>query len=191
MNNESAHNLWKSQEDEPMHMTAEEACSRALRHQRNDRRVGWAFITLAPLIVAVYLRSLMRLHDPWLSAAMVWALAAFGYFLWISRPRRIRPTAEGPCVQFLGSVLEGKRRWARAVRRGLWLFIPAVAAACWRGGPLLRLKAMGVTSPLALRLAAGPAPLIVMGTLLALLWLLMTLEERRLTREIGKLGAQE
>jgi hypothetical protein len=184
----SAQNLWKSQEDEPMQITGEEACARALRHQRNDRRVGWALVGLAPLIVAAFVRSLMRLHDPWLIAAMVWALVAFGYFVWISLPHWTRRGTEKPCVPFLRSVLEGKRLWARAVRRGVWLIAPAVAAALWRGGPLLRLKASGVTSPPALRLAGGPIPAIVMGALLATLWLLMMLEERRLTREIGKLG---
>ncbi len=175
-----------------MNMTPEELCARARRHQRNDGRAFGVFLALVVLAAAVAMRNLMRLHyspiqNPWLGFAMLWTLLALGYFVWISVPRRGPQGAEGPCVQFLGRVLEGKRLWARFVRRGVLLLVPAVLAAWWGGGPAMAARNLGITSPLLLRLAEGPAPLVPIGFLMASIWVLMVLEERRLDGRIRQL----
>jgi hypothetical protein len=180
--------LWKSQEEESMQISAEEVCARARRQQRNDGRVGWALVAVTVLIVAAYIRNLTRLHDPWMLAGAAGGLVAVCCFVWISvRNYSGRKGQAEPCAQFLRRMFERKRQWAREMRWAVWLLAPAVLASWWGGGPLLAAKNLGVASPWLLGLAGGPAPLVVMALLLALLSLLMSLEARRLDREIDQL----
>jgi len=169
----SLEQLWKSQEEEKMTLTLEEVCARARRRQRNDTRVYWGMLIVTPFIVAAYIHNLMRFHNPWLIAGSAWALAVFGYFVWVSvRQGPPRQTQTEPCLLFARRLLEGRRQWARRARLIGWLCVPAVLSVWWGRRPLVRI-----------------APFIAVAVVLALVWLAMTLEERRCGREIEKLSS--
>jgi hypothetical protein len=170
-------NLWKQQEEEPMNLTVEDVCARGRRHQRNDARVGWVLLALTPLVIAAYIRNLLQFHDRWLIAGTGWGLAAFCYFVWISIRNGTRPKpAEEPCVHYLRRLFEGKRRWASQMRWAVLMCIPAIVAVRVGRGTALNARSLAVTAPWLL--------------LLALVWFAMTLEARRLEREIQNLGSQ-
>jgi undecaprenyl pyrophosphate phosphatase UppP len=171
--------LWKSQELEPMHITKDEVCARVHRHERNDKRLGWGFSVLIPLMVGAFVYRLIQLRQPWLIAGVAWGFAAFCYFVWISfrnSPGR-KPPSE-PCVDFLRRMFQSRRQWTVDMRRTVLSIVPAVVACAWGNGWL---SASPVT---------GMLVLIAMTLLLGTVWLLMVLEARRLGREIEKLASQ-
>lgn len=160
-------NLWKQQEEAPMNITVEDVCARGRRHQRNDARVGWGLLAITPLVIAAYIRNLLQFHNRWLIAGTAWGLAAFCYFVFISiwNGTRSKP-AEEPCVHYLRRLFEGKRRWASQMRWAVLMCIPAIVAV--RVG-----RGTGLIAPWLL--------------ILVLVWIAMTLEARRLDREIQNL----
>ena len=169
----SPEQLWKSQEEEKMTLTLEQVRDRARRRARNDTRVYWGLVIIAPFVVAAYIHNLMRFHNPWLIAGSAWALAVFGYFVWVSvRQGPPRQTQTEPCLLFARRLLEGRRLWARRMRVVVWLCVPAILSIWWGRRP-----------------AVNPAPFLLLVVMLALLWLGMTLEVRRCGREIEKLSS--
>ncbi len=181
--------LWTSQEKEPMNITIEEVCARARSDSRTNVRLFWAVAGVAPLLIAAFVYDLARIREPWIVAGIAWALGVFCYFLWIVLRDGPRNMVEAePCVDFLRRQFEGKRKGTVDIRRGVVLCIPAILAVWWGGGPVLRAKALGVQSGTVLGLLKGPAPLVVLGLLLALVWLAMAHEARRIDRELEKLG---
>lgn len=184
---ENFNEAWRSQENEPLRMTEAEACARARAEETKDRMLRWAACIVGPLMIALYVRNLFALRNhPWIEAGTAAALAAIFYIGWVSFRNRvgsIRPMEA--CAVYLRRSFEAKRRWNLEVRRALLILIPAVMACWWGGGPMLRAKALGIHS----RMFSGPAPLIVMGVLLAILWAAFSKEAARLAREIEKLGS--
>lgn len=180
--------LWKSQEDDEMDITSDEIRAKAYQHERHSVRVYWVLITITPPFIAAFVHNLIYFRDPWLRFGAIWAVAAFCYIVWHlirKRPTRIQPAE--PCAQYLRREYATKRDGLVWVRRAVLLFFPAVVATWFGGGPLLRAKSLGITSPFVLHMLGGPAPLIGMALILALVWFAFSHELRKLDREIETL----
>jgi hypothetical protein len=183
--------LWKSQEEESMRISTEEVCSMARRYERKNERVYWMLVGFTVLIVATYLRSLIKFlmnsPAPLLIAGTAWVLALFCYVGWTLRRGPLKMTPSEPCLEFLRRGYDLQRRALLGVRRGLLLLVPGILAVWWGGRPVLGAKTLGIQSARVLRLLAGPTPLIVMAVILSFIWFAFWKEGRKVNREIEKL----
>jgi hypothetical protein len=162
--------LWKSQEEEPMQITAEEVCVLARKYERQNVVVYWGAWTLALLLTGGFVRDLLNVRNPWIVAGLSWTLATFLYMvgeLLLKGARRM--AAEEPCAVFLRRELQGKRRGLVRIERGILLLVPGIAATCWGG---LRLRALAVLLPM-----------------LAFCWFSFWTQTRKVDREIDRLRA--
>jgi hypothetical protein len=168
--------LWKSQEEEPMSITAEEACALAHKHERQSVVVYWGAWAVALLLIGGFVRDLVNLRNPWIVAGLVWTLATFLYMAGeLLRKGVNRMATEEPCVVFLRRELQGKRRGLVRIQQGILLLVPGILAVWWGGGSLPRL-------------AAGPAPFIMALIMLAFCWFSFWTQTRKVDREIERLG---
>jgi hypothetical protein len=183
----SNQDLWKSQEEEPMHMTTAKVCARAHKYERENVIVYWAVLSLVPVFLAGFIYNLTRLREPLLLTGSTLAFVTFGCMfgklIWRG-PHRM-PPAE-PCLHFLRRKLEAKRRGLLWIRGCLLLLVPGIGAALWGGGPLLRAKTLGAQSPWLLSALRGPGPWIVMASLIAFEWFAFSTTARKVEREIEK-----
>jgi hypothetical protein len=183
--------LWKSQEEEQMHITTEEVRARARRYERENVLAHWILVVLTPLAVtwiAHDLYGLLRLHKPLLIATETWLLVTFCYVVWgflRNGPRRTGKAEPG--AQFLKREFEGRRQFFLSARRWILLLVPAVLAAWWGGGPALTAKEMGIKAAWLLRVHQ-PVTLIVTILVLGFLWFALGNAARKADREIEKLG---
>jgi hypothetical protein len=188
---QSHEELWKSQEEESMQISADEVCAIARRWERKNVPVYWVLLGLTVLFVAADLGGLIRLlinfHSPWLIAGNAWVLALCCYVCWTLRRGPLKMAPAEPCLEFLRLGYEVQRRALLGVRRGVVLFAPAILAVWWGGGPVLAAKNLGVQSARVLRLLAGPTPLIVMAVVLSFIWFAFWKELRKVDREIDNL----
>ena len=177
--------LWKSQQEEDsMVISRDEVYAWALRRDRNDARVGWALAVITPLVCAAYVYNLTRFGNPWMILGAAWGLFAFCYFVWISfRDQSGRQQSAEPCVAYTRRLLESKRSWTLKMRRTVLLSVPAVVFTGWGR---LHDAAVQNAGPLG---RFGPLPFIAVGIALALVWTAMLAEDRRLAREIARLGS--
>ena len=185
---QSHEELWKSQPEEPMHISTDEVCARARKYEGDQRRVYWGVLGVTALFVAGFAHNLTQFREPWLIAGTAWVFAICCYTAWRlarSGPARIAP-AEA-CVDFLRRGFEAQRRALLWVRWVVVLLMPAILALWWGRGPVLGAQAWGVRSPRVLRLLAGPMPLIVLAVFLGFIYFAFSREAARVDREIQKL----
>jgi hypothetical protein len=191
---QSHEELWKSQEEESMRISTEEVCAMARRYERKNVRVYWMLLSITALVVAAYVRSLIKfLVDspaPWLIAGTAWVLALFCFVGWTLRRGPLKMAPAEPCLEFLRRGYEVQRWALLGVRRGLLLLAPGLLAVWWGGGQALAAKTLGIQSASLRRLLEGPTPLIVMAVLLAFIWFAFWWEARKVDREIEKLGIE-
>lgn len=145
---------------------------------------------LTPFFLAAWIYNLAQMvGSPWLMLGQSLALATFACIAWPalwSKTDRNAPAE--PCVDFLRRLFEAKLRGSLWIRRCMLLLIPAVLASWWGDGPELGAKTFGVHDPSLLNALRGPTPLIVIGVLIALVWLAFREHERKIRRELEKLG---
>jgi H+/gluconate symporter-like permease len=124
-------------------------------------------------LAGCFLYNVFSIAEPWIRFGQAWTLGVICYLFGskLQRgPRRIG--TDEPCAHFLEREFEGKRRGFLEIRRGLFLFIPGIAATCWGGGPMVRAKALGLDhSSWLFRFGTGPWPLVMIGVVLAIVWL--------------------
>ena len=177
-----------------MQISTEEVCAIARRWERKNVPVYWVLLGLTALFVAADLPGLIRFFinspSPWLIAGNVWMLALCCFVGWTLRRGPLKMAPAGPCLEFLRRGYEVQRWALLGVRRGVVLFAPAILAVWWGGGPVLAAKNLGVQSARALRLLAGPTPLIVLAVMLAFIWFAFWKEGRKVEREIEKLSIE-
>ncbi|HTC89756.1 MAG TPA: hypothetical protein VK686_15725 [Bryobacteraceae bacterium] len=190
---QSVEELWAAEEETSMQISNEEVCFQARSYERKNARLRWALLGATALIIAAYLRNLVKLmvtfREPWLIAGTAWILATFcfvGWFLVRCAPPRMTPGE--PCLLFLRGGFAAQRRILVWLRRGHFLMVPPVLAVWWGAGPAHGAKAMGIHSVKVLRVLEGPVPLIVIGLLLTCTWLAFWHETKKVDREIEKLG---
>jgi hypothetical protein len=188
---QSHEELWKSQEKESMRISTDEVCAMARGHERKNVRMYWVLLGFTALFVAAYLGSLIKLlinsPAPWLIAGATWMLALCCYVGWTLRRGPLKMAPAEPCLEFLRRGYEVQRRALLGVRRGLLLLAPAILAMGWGGGPVLGARNLGVQSARALRLLAGPTPLVVTAVVLSFIWFSFWTQARKVDREIEKL----
>jgi hypothetical protein len=186
----SHQDLWKSQEEESMELADHDVRDKARKHEKEREIVRWVVLGLIPFFLAAYIYNLVQMAGaPWLMLGQSLGLATFACIAWaVIRSKTDRNAPAEPCVDFLRRLFQAKLRGSLWIRRCMLLLIPAVLASWWGGGPELGAKAFGVRDPSLLNALRGPAPLIVMGVLIALVWLAFREHERRIRRELEKLA---
>lgn len=185
--------LWKSQAEEAIPMSAEAICARAQRYERENVVVHWTMQMLTPLIAAFAfyrLYGLVFLKNYLLVATFGWLLATFFYFIWKFFQKGVRrPNAGEPCADFLKREFNGKREFAQMTRQLILYLVPAVFIAWWAGGPALTAKEFGIhVSWIAVRHA--PVPLIITLFALACIWGAMGDIRRKAEKELEQLKEQ-
>jgi hypothetical protein len=190
---QSVQELWAAEEETSMQISNEEVCIKAQQYERKNARLRWALLAATVLIIALYLRSLVKIlvnfRDPWLIGGTAWGLAVFCFVGWLlTRRAPSKMTPAEPCLHFLRRGFEAQRQALVWLRRGLLLLVPPVLAVWWGAGPAHGARAMGIHSVRVLRLLEGPAPLIVNGLLLTCVWLAFWHETKKVDREIERLG---
>jgi hypothetical protein len=164
--------LWKSQKEEPMRITAEEACVLARKYGRESTAAQWGAWAVTLVLVGGFIYDLGALPNSWIVAGLAWALAAYIFMVWeLLRRGTARMTPEEPCVVFLRRELEGKRRALRRIRWGLALLAPGIAMVVWGRGPGLGVKFIAIA------LAIG------------FCWFSFWHQGQKVDREIERLGA--
>src|SRR5579863_8035346 len=153
---QSVEELWAAEEETSMQISNEEVCFQARSYERKNARLRWALLGATALIIAAYLRNLVKLmvtfREPWLIAGTAWILATFcfvGWFLVRCAPPRMTPGE--PCLLFLRGGFAAQRRILVWLRRGHFLMVPPVLAVWWGAGPAHGAKAMGIHSVKVLR----------------------------------------
>ncbi len=183
--------LWKSQEDDVEEITADEVRTRALQYERHSLWAYRVLLAITPPLLAAFLYNIARLHEPKLILGQAWALMLLCFLVWRlvrNGPNRLR-RAE-PCVQYLRRELASKRQAFQWLRWAAVLLLPAIVASWLGGGLILRVRTMGISSPLLVRVLSGNAPYICVALALAFVWFAFTHELRKVEGEIEKLKRQ-
>jgi hypothetical protein len=190
---QSVQELWAAEEETSMQISNEEVCIRARQYERKNARLRWALMGATVLIIALYLRNLVRLlvnfREPWLIGGTAWTLVMFCFVGWLlvrGAPPKMTPGE--PCLHFLRRGFQAQRQALVWLRRGHFLMVPPVLAVWWGAGPAGGARAMGIHSVRVLRVLEGPAPLIVIALLLTCTWLAFWYETKKVDREIERLG---
>jgi hypothetical protein len=167
-------NVWRTQEGETVEITNQTIHARARKLEREAVAFYWAAWVLIPVFIAIYIRNMLRIHEPLLIAGTGLGLATL---LLIAgaivrhRPARVSPSA--PCLEFVRNMLEVKYRGAMWIRRALLLAIAAVI--CCR----------------AARPGASLIPFAAAGLGIGFCWYAFWHEGRRYKRELDALGKGE
>jgi len=166
-------NLWRRNDPGlPQPPTTAEICALARRREQENvwfRRIG--LLALAGLAIA-FAHNTWEIDQPWVRFAQGWMLVVMTVFLFgLLRDRTGQRTSSETCAGFLLRSLQRKRDGYLALRRVVLLFIPAIAASWWGGGPALKARAMGLdpSSPY-YRYLTGIWPMIATCFLLLLVW---------------------
>ena len=183
--------LWKGQADEPLKMlSTQELCARA---QFLEREGAWLYrgvIASTLLIVPAYFYRLITVHNPWQIFALGLILAAWCRFVWEFRKGPQQKNVSEPCVSFVRRTLEGKRKGALLVRRGILLVAVAMFSAWLGHGPVDGARERGVTSEGVLKILAGPGYLLLVPPILGFCWFAFWHIGRKVEKAIAKLSQE-
>jgi hypothetical protein len=187
--------LWRSQSDEPtQNFAREEVRAKARKYEREGVIIYRAFCVVIPIFIAAFLYgmyNMMRLGKPWLVIGSGFGLVWAGCIAWgLVRNGRRRIPAQEPCERYLQKLFERKCQGLLWLRKCTLLLIPMVLASWWGAGPEIRAKTWGFQSRWLISALHGPAPLLVMGVVIAFLWWAFSREARRFEREIQQLAKQ-
>jgi hypothetical protein len=169
---------WKSQEEEQQFnmriaLTADELCALARSREKLNTLVNLAVAAVTAIFAGAFLYNIYAIEQPWIRLGQAWTLGAIVYLFWpafSSRGRRLG--ASEPCARFLERQHEERRLGYLRIRRGLFLFIPGIAASWLGGGPLATVKGRGLDpSSWFYRFWTGPWLFVMIGVALILVWL--------------------
>lgn len=156
-----------------------------------ERETIWSRRILLIVLIGLagsFTWNVVSFSQPWVKLSQTWMLAWTCLLLWRLR-RRSRPlSAAETCAAFLRREFENKRGGLLEFRRSLFLLAPPILIAWLAGGPAIRLRALGLdSSSRVFQFASGPWLFIVIGLLLALVWLAFGLAAKKATRELDEL----
>ena len=187
---ERAQELWKSQKEEAIPMSAEAICARAQRHERENTWTYRSMQFLTPLIAALAfyrLYGVVFVKNYILAATLCWLLFTFFYFIWKflrKAPPKMIPGE--PCAQYLTRTFQGKCEFAKVTRQWILYLIPAVIIAWWAGGPAFVGKGLGIKSAWITQTHA-PAPLLIALGALGFAWYAMGDIQQKAGEELKRL----
>src|SRR5690349_13314865 len=103
--------MWRSQEGDTVSITNEEVCKHARKLERKNMAIYWASWGLLPPVVALYIRAVLRIHQPLLITGIGLGLATFLLIVvTIVRNRPARISTAQPCLDFVRARLRAKQR---------------------------------------------------------------------------------
>ncbi len=166
-------NLWKDNDPAlPQPADTTGICAMARRRERENSWLrGVGLFALAGLAIA-FAHNTWVVDQPWVRLGQGWMLIVMTVYLFtLIRDRTGRRASNETCSGFLLRSLKMKRDGYLAVRRVVLLFIPAILASWWGGGPALRARAMGLDpSSVYYRYMTSVWPIIATCFLLLLVW---------------------
>jgi hypothetical protein len=185
--------VWKSiqgEEETKMDITfmPDQLCAMARSRERESIWSRRVLLALLASLAGAFAYSVLAVSQVWVRLSQAWLLAWTCLLVWRFRrgPRRMNATES--CASFLRREFESKRRGLLEIRRSMFLLIPAILGSWWGRGPALRLKSLGVDpSSRMYAFANGPWPFLIIGLLLALVWLAFSLAARKAAHELDEL----
>ena len=188
--------LWKAQEDEAMQPTLDEVCAKAREFEKKATREYWITLVLLGVVIAAIGVYLIRFSEPMIRMGNASALATFLYIAvrWTRNGPPGKPRSQGhpdSCVNFLCAELTKKREGLLEMRWVFCLLFPALIASWSAGGPVKIAEWLGIDRPWLTRYQESPAPLILFGVLLLVMWIGSGREARAIRREIVELGGDQ
>lgn len=189
-NQERAQELWKSQKEEAISMSAEAICVRAKRYERENTWAYQIMQSLTPVIAALAfyrLYGVAFLKNYILAAVLCWLVFTLFYFIWRflrKEPPKMIPGE--PCAQYLTRTFQGKCEFAKVTRQWILYLVPAVIVAWWAGGPAFLGKGLGIKSAWIAQTHA-PAPLLLALGALGFAWYAMGDIQQKAEKELGRL----
>ena len=168
-NDDSATNLWKSNDGHENVPTAVELCELARSEENRSIRARWIGFAVAIVLAGLFLWNVLVISDRWIRLGQAWIFGAICYLMAqivLHKLKRMR--TDQACAQFLTGQFEEKRRRYLAIRRGLFLFVPGIGLTVWGGGPALRARSLGF-DPTSWQVRF--APIAIVAVLLTLVWI--------------------
>lgn len=184
--------LWKDQADDEMRLTLKEVCAKARQLEGRATREYWITLVLLGVVIAAISVYLVRFSEPMIRMGNASALATFLYIAvrWTRNgpPRKLRSEAHpDSCVNFLRTELAKKREGLLEMRWVVILLFPALVASWSAGGPVKIAEWLGIDRPWLTYYQESPAPLILFGVLLLVMWIGSGREASSIQREIVQL----
>ena len=156
-----------------------------------ERESLWSRRILLALLIGLavaFAYNVFTVSEVWLRLTQAWMLAWVCLLLWRLRRRPRRMMVSENCGAFLRREFESKRSGLLEIRRYLFLLVPPILVSSWTGGPAVRLRSLGVAPGSRLYdFVSGPEPFVIIGLLLALVWLGFSLAARKAARELEEL----
>lgn len=164
--------VWQSQKGDKEGLmtiatTASELSAMAQSREKLNTRLAWLFSIFALGIALALLYNIYRIEQPWIRVGQAWTL---GVVAWLflgeltRHRRRVNPVEAS--AEFLRLQHEERRRGYLQIRKGIFLFVPGVAA-CWWGGHSL----VNARSPWLGGLTFAPWLFLLVGAGLVLVWI--------------------
>jgi len=184
--------VWKSiDEKEEARMgitfTPDQLCAMARSRERESAWSRGFLLALLSGLALVFAYNFLSVSQFWIKLSQGWLFVWTCLLFWRCRwPSRRRGTDE-TCANFLRRQFEDKHKGLLEVRRFTFLLIPPILVTWWAGKALRlgRLKALGIDPSSRLyEFVNGPWLFIVIGLLLALIWVAFTLAAKKATREL-------
>jgi len=185
--------VWKSiggKEESRMDMalTPDQLCAMARARERESLWSRRILLTMLIGLSGGFAYNVLSSSQLWVRLTQGWMFAWACLLVWRFRrgPRRMSATED--CASFLRREFEGKRKGMLEIQRYMLLLVPPILASWWAGLPFMRLRALRVdpSSPL-YQFASGPWLFVVIGLLLALIWLAFGLAARKARGELDEL----
>lgn len=146
-------------------MTTDELRAMARSQEKLNVWMHWLVTAVAIVLAGCFLYNVFSIAQPWIRVGQAWIFGVLCYFcgtMLLRGPRRSQ--VNEPCAHFLEREFEDKRRGFLAIRWGLFLLLPGIAASCWGGG-------------------AGPGPFLLVVVVLAVVWVAFGMAANKAQRE--------
>jgi hypothetical protein len=133
-------NVWLSLEREQSTMnislTPDQLRAMARSREKLDRYLIPSLVAVAFLIAVGLLYNVYRIDQPWIRVGQAWTLGVLVYLFAMQFQGRKCGGTDEPCVRFLERQHEERRSGYLRIKRGLFLFLPGIAACWWGRLPL-------------------------------------------------------
>lgn len=186
--------VWKSvsRKDEfSMDFTPDQLCAMARSRERETIRSRRILLIMLIGLAGALTYNVLSISQLWVKLSQTWMLAWTCLLIWKLRYRPRRMNSTESCASFLRREFQRKRGGLLEFRRYLFLLAPPVLISWLASGPAIRLRALGVDpTSRVYQVASGPWPFIIIGLLLALVWVAFGLAAKKATREIDELRSR-